>query len=82
MTTTSTNLAVMDSIHFRIVIDLLMKRGLIDYADIQEAISEARKQIPERFYTEYVARTLNTLEQTYQPGGYQSPIPRLDEPNR
>lgn len=65
-----------------IVFHILLKKGVITYADIQEAITEVRELIPKELYTPTIADVLNIMEQTYQPGHYQSPLTPPDEPHR
>jgi hypothetical protein len=63
-----------------IVFHVLLKKGVIAYADIQEAIAEVREIIPKEMYSQNIADALNIMEQTYQPGLYQSPLSPPDEP--
>jgi hypothetical protein len=57
-----------------ITLDVLLKKQLITYADIQESIAAARERVPKELYTSAVADILNIMEQTYQAGNYQSPL--------
>lgn len=62
-----------------VALDILHKKGIATYADIQESISTVRDLMPEELYSKEIAAILNLMEQTYQPGQYRSP---LEPPDR
>lgn len=57
-----------------VALDILHKKGIATYADIQESIAVVRDLIPKELYSKEVADTLNLMEQTYQPGQFHSPL--------
>ena len=58
----------------RVVLDVLLMKGLISYADIHESIAVVRETIPTHLYGPLVKATLDVMEQTYQSGTYNNPL--------
>lgn len=57
-----------------VALDILHKKGIATYADIQDSIATVRGLIPKALYSKGVADALNIMEQTYQPGQFHSPL--------
>ena len=62
-----------------VALDILHKKGIATYADIQESISIVRDLMPKELYSKEIAAILNLMEQTYQPGQYRSPLEPPDQ---
>ena len=62
-----------------VALDILHKKGIATYADIQESISIVRDLMPKEMYSKEIAAILNLMEQTYQPGQYRSPLEPPDQ---
>ncbi len=74
ITSLARDMRIVAEVQNRVVLDLLLKKGIVTYAEVQESISVVRETIPKENYSDLVRQTLDVMEQTYQDGTYHSPL--------